>query len=302
MKQPQNELIKSGIVTLVGPPNAGKSTLLNTLLGQKISIVSAKPQTTRNRILGILNAPEYQIVLLDTPGLHQSSSQLNQEMVKVAMETLSEVDIIVFIIDATAPLPKAGNSPTSYLAKVKADIPAILLINKIDLIGKKKILPLIRAYEALHNFKAIIPISALKNNGTDLLISELLQNLPQGPRYYPEDIPTDATERFIVEETIREKVFLLTSKEVPYSTAVRIERFKEDQDRRLITIDATILIEKKSQKAIIIGKGGKKIQQIGTSARIDIEKLLDQKVMLKLWVKVQKNWTKNPRILKELGY
>lgn len=302
MKQPQNELIKSGIVTLVGPPNAGKSTLLNTLLGQKISIVSAKPQTTRNRILGILNAPEYQIVLLDTPGLHQSSSQLNQEMVKVAMETLSEVDIIVFIIDATAPLPKAGNSPTSYLAKVKADIPAILLINKIDLIGKEKILPLIRAYEALHNFKAIIPISALKNNGTDLLISELLQNLPQGPRYYPEDIPTDATERFIVEETIREKVFLLTSKEVPYSTAVRIERFKEDQDRRLITIDATILIEKKSQKAIIIGKGGKKIQQIGTSARIDIEKLLDQKVMLKLWVKVQKNWTKNPRILKELGY
>lgn len=302
MKQPQNELIKSGIVTLVGPPNAGKSTLLNTLLGQKISIVSAKPQTTRNRILGILNAPEYQIVLLDTPGLHQSSSQLNQEMVKVAMETLSEVDIIVFIIDATAPLPKAGNSPTSYLAKVKADIPAILLINKIDLIGKEKILPLIRAYEALHNFKAIIPISALKNNGTDLLISELLQNLPQGPRYYPEDIPTDATERFIVEEIIREKVFLLTSKEVPYSTAVRIERFKEDQDRRLITIDATILIEKKSQKAIIIGKGGKKIQQIGTSARIDIEKLLDQKVMLKLWVKVQKNWTKNPRILKELGY
>ena len=302
MKQPQNELIKSGIVTLVGPPNAGKSTLLNTLLGQKISIVSSKPQTTRNRILGILNAPGYQIVLLDTPGLHQSSSQLNQEMVKVALETLSEVDVIVFIIDATAPLPKADNAPTGYLTKAKANIPTILLLNKIDLMDKEKILPLIKAYETLHSFKAIIPLSALKNNGTDLLLKELLQNLPQGPRYYPEDIPTDASERFIVQEIIREKVFLLTSKEVPYSTAVKIERFKEDQERRLITIDATIIIEKKSQKAIIIGKGGKKIQQIGTSARIDIEKLLDQKVMLKLWVKIQKNWTKNPRLIKELGY
>ncbi len=301
MNQTQNKPIKSGIATLVGPPNVGKSTLLNALLNQKISIVSPKPQTTRNRILGIMNAPDYQIVLLDTPGLHQSECQLNQGMVRAAVETLTEVDVIIFIIDATSLLPKGKEAPTDYLSKVKST-PAILLINKIDLVNKEKILPIINTYEALHNFKAIIPISALKKEGTDLLVSELLTILPEGPRYYPEDIPTDSTERFIVEEIIREKVFLLTSKEIPYSTAVMVEQFKEDNQRKLTTIHATIIIEKKSQKGIIIGKGGKKLQQIGTSSRIDIERLLDQKVMLKLWVKVQKNWTKNPRLLKELGY
>ena len=301
MNQAQNKLIKSGVVTLVGPPNSGKSTLLNALLNQKISIVSPKPQTTRNRILGIINDPTYQIVLLDTPGLHESASQLNQDMVKTAMDTMGEVDIIVFIIDATAPIPRGKEAPTDYLSEVKST-PAILLINKIDLIDKERILPLINAYESLYNFKEIIPISALKKQGVDILITELTGLLPEGPRYYPEDIPTDATERFIVEEIIREKVFLLTSKEVPYSTAVVIEQFKEDNERKLTTIHATIIIEKNSQKGIIIGKGGKKLGQIGTSARIDIEKLLEQKVMLKLWVKVQKNWTKNPRLLKEFGY
>lgn len=286
---------------MVGPPNSGKSTLLNTLLNQKISIVSPKPQTTRNRILGIINDPAYQIVLLDTPGLHHSDSQLNQEMVKTAMDTLGEVDIIVFMIDATAPVPKGKDAPTKYLDKVKST-PTILLINKIDLVEKERILPIINAYVSRYNFKAIIPISALKRQGIDSLIGELTKNLSEGPRYYPEDIPTDATERFIVEEIIREKVFLLTSKEIPYSTAVTVEQFKEDNERKLTTIHATIIIEKKSQKGIIIGKGGKKLGQIGTSARLDIQKLLDQKVMLKLWVKVKNNWTKNPRILKELGY
>lgn len=301
MNRSQNKQIKSGIVTLVGPPNTGKSTLLNALLNQKISIVSPKPQTTRNRILGIVNAPDYQIVLLDTPGLHHSECQLNQEMVKTAMDTMGEVDIIVFMIDATAHLPEGKAAPTKYLAGVKST-PAFLLINKIDLIDKEKILPLINTYAAQYNFKAIIPISALKRQGLDLLIDELRQNLPEGPRYYPEDIPTNATERFIVEEIIREKVFLLTSKEVPYSTAVQVEQFKENSKRRLTTIHASIIIEKKSQKGIIIGKGGKKLGQIGTSARIDIEKLLNQKVMLKLWVKVKKNWTQNPGFLKELGF
>lgn len=278
----------------------GKSTLLNALLGQKISIVSAKPQTTRNRILGILNSPEYQIVVLDTPGLHQASNPLNVEMVRIAMETLSEVDVIIFMIDATFSLPKKVNAPTHYLQGNTT--PAILLVNKIDLIAKEKILPLIRAYEALHDFAAIIPVSAMRNDGTDKLLEQLVRMLPVGPRYYPEDIPTDATERFIVEEMIREKIFLMTGQEIPYSTAVVVESFKEDTAKNMVTIHAAIILEKQSQKGIVIGKQGKKLQQIGTAARKDIEEMLGQKVLLKLWVKVQKNWTNSPRFLKELGF
>ncbi len=300
MNPVQNELIKSGVVSLVGPPNVGKSTLLNTLLGQKISIVSPKPQTTRNRILGILNEKEYQIIMLDTPGIHDATSPLNKEMVRLAVETLSEVDIIVFIIDATHPLPEKGKSPARYLEGTK--IPSILLVNKIDLLAKERILPLIKAYQDQCEFNAIIPISALKNDGTDLLIAELLKLLPKGPRYYPEDIPTDSTERFIVEETIREKVFLMTGQEIPYSTTVVVDQFKDDTEKKMTTIYATIIIEKKSQKGIVIGKGGKKLQQIGTAARKDIEKLLGQKVLLKLWVKVKENWTRNPSFLKEIGF
>lgn len=299
MKPQQNEQIKSGLISLVGPPNVGKSTLLNALLGQKISIVSAKPQTTRHRILGILNSPEYQIVVLDTPGLHQASNPLNVEMVRTALETLTEVDVIVFMIDATFALPKKGQAPTQYLQGNTT--PAILLVNKIDLIAKEKILPLIRAYEGLHDFAAIIPVSALRNDGTDQLLEQVVRMLPTGPRYYPEDIPTDASERFIVEEMIREKIFLLTGQEIPYSTAVVVESFKEDAATHLVTIHAAIILEKQSQKGIVIGKQGKKLQQIGTAARKDIEELLDSKVLLKLWVKVQKNWTNNPRFLQELG-
>lgn len=300
MNLQQKEQIKSGVVSLVGPPNVGKSTLLNTLLGQKISIVSPKPQTTRNRILGILNEKEYQIVMLDTPGIHDASSPLNKEMVRLAIETMAEVDVIVFMVDATHPLPDKSKSPARYLDGTK--IPAILLVNKIDLLAKERILPLIEAYKVQHDFAAIIPISALKDDGTNVLIRELLKHMPIGPRYYPEDIPTDASERFIVEEMIREKLFLLTGQEVPYSTAVRVDRFKDDPAKKMTTIDATIFIEKTSQKGIVIGRGGKKLQQIGSAARRDIEKLLGQKVLLKLWVKVQKNWTTNPSFLKELGF
>jgi len=301
MNLAQNELIKSGVVSLVGPPNVGKSTLLNTLLGQKISIVSPKPQTTRNRILGILNDKSYQIVVLDTPGIHDATAPLNKEMVRLAVETMSEVDVIVFMVDASHSQPKREKSQfPRCLEEVKT--PAILLINKIDLIGREKLLPLIEAYRIQHDFSAIVPVSALKNDGTDLLLSELLKLLPEGPRYYPEDIPTAETERFIVQEIIREKVFLMTGQEVPYSTAVVIERFKEDVEKQLTTIDATIIVEKNSQKGIVIGKGGKKLKEIGSAARLDIEKLLGQKVLLKIWVKVQKNWTRNPGFLKELGF
>jgi GTP-binding protein Era len=297
----ENGNIKTGIAALVGPPNVGKSTLLNCLLGQKISIVSPKPQTTRNRILGIINDSDYQIVMLDTPGLHEASNELNKEMVKLALESLKGVEVVLFIVDAKAQFPKkAEYSPTKYLAGLKT--PAILLINKVDLLDKQKILPLIQRYEKLHNFAAIIPISAKLNDGTDLLIKEVIKLLPTGPRLYPEDIPTDATERFIVGETIREKIFLVTGQEIPYSTAVMVDSFQEREDGSLVTIHATIFLERQSQKGMVIGKGGKKLGEIGTAARKDIEKLLDKKVHLKLWVKVKKNWTKNSSFLKELGF
>ncbi len=294
-----NEDVKSGIVSLVGPPNVGKSTLLNNLLGQKISIVSPKPQTTRNRILGIVNGPDHQIVMLDTPGIHNARSPLNQEMVKVALESLAEVDVIVFIIDVTMPLPEPEKAPTKYLKGTKT--PTILLINKVDLVDKDKLLPVIAAYQEFHSFSAILPISALKSDGTSLVIEELCKLLPSGPRLYPEDIPTDATERFIVAEIIREKVFLHTGQEIPYSSAVTVESFKENRKKQITTIHATIHLERSSQKGMVIGKGGKKLQAIGQAARTEIETLLDQKVLLKLWVKVQKDWSKNPRFLKELG-
>lgn len=300
MDPSQNELIKSGVVSLVGPPNVGKSTLLNALLGQKISIVSPKPQTTRNRILGIVNGADYQVIILDTPGIHDATNPLNVEMVRIAMETLSEVDVIVFMIDATHPLPAKGKSPASCLDG--GTTPTILLVNKIDLLKKERILPVVEAYRQQHDFSAIIPISAMRKDGIDILLKELIRQLPQGPRYYPEDIPTDASERFIVAEMIREKVFLMTGQEIPYSTAVVIERFHDNDEKQLTTIDATIILEKTSQKGIVIGKGGKKLQQIGTAARLDMEELLGRKVLLKLWVKVQKNWTRSPSFLKELGF
>ncbi len=294
------ENIISGMVAIVGPPNAGKSTLMNSLLGQKISIVTPKPQTTRNRIMGIMNDTDYQVVLLDTPGIHKAREPLNIEMVKIALDSLSEVDAVLFLVDVSLPLPEKHKATVKYLEGRKQ--PAILILNKIDLVDKEKLLSLINEYNDLFTFSSIIPISALYNDGTDILVKELLKILPKGPRLYPEDIPTDATERFIASEIIREKIFLLTGQEIPYSTAVVIDSFKEDEKKGLVTIHATIMVEKSSQKGIIIGKRGSKLEQIGKNARHDIEALLAQRVLLKLWVKVQKNWTKDMRIIRELGF
>jgi GTP-binding protein Era len=293
------DTIKSGIVGIVGPPNAGKSTLMNALLGQKISIVTPKPQTTRNRIVGILNGAAYQIVMLDTPGLHKARKPLNLEMVKIAVSSLAEVDVVLFLIDVSLPMPEKQVQAVQYLETTT--VPAILVLNKIDLLPKDQILPMIEVYSKIYPFTAIVPVSALFENGTDVLLQELLQLIPAGPKFYPEDIPTDATERFIVGEIIREKIFLLTGQEIPYSTAVVIDSFKEDPKKSLVTIHATIVVEKPSQKAIIIGKKGSKLQQIGTNSRHDIEKLMAQRVLLKLWVKVHKNWTKDMRFIRELG-
>ena len=297
--------VKSGMVAIVGPPNAGKSTLMNHFLGQKISIVTSKPQTTRNRIVGIVNDTGHQVVFLDTPGLHESRDPLNIEMVKVAMESLTEVDLVLFLVDVSLPLPvkvqeKKAAELSEYMQRITS--PAILVLNKIDLIDRKKVLPLIDSYSKLFPFKAVVPVSALGGDGLDSLFSEILSLLPMGPRYFPEDIPTDASERFLCAEIVREKVFLLTSQEIPYSTAVQIESFKEDETKKLVTIHAAIVLEKQSQKGIVIGKGGKKLKSIGIAARKDIEALIGGKVLLKLWVKVKKNWSQDERFLRELGY
>lgn len=300
MQQPSEKPVKSGMVTLVGPPNVGKSTLLNSLLGQKISIVSPKPQTTRNRILGIVNGDDYQIVMLDTPGIHDTKKPLNLEMVRIALSTLTEADVILFMIDVTLPLPKPETAPVRHLKD--AGRPAMLVINKIDLVGKDALLPIIAAYQKLYPFTAIIPVSAKLGDGTERIIGEIRRLLPEGPRLYPEDIPTDATERFIVAEIIREKIFLKTGEEVPYATAVVVDSFKEDPARMQVVIHATIFVEKQSQKGIVIGKNGRKLKEIGTAAREDMESLLGLKVVLKLWVKVHKDWTRDSRFLKEFGF
>ena len=299
MQNPEETSIRTGIIALIGPPNVGKSTLLNCLLGQKISIVSPKPQTTRNRIMGIVNGPDYQLILLDTPGLHSAKTPLNQGMVKVALDTLPEVDAILFMIDASMSKARDDASPFQHLRKVNK--PVLLAVNKIDLMDKKKLLPVLNAYQEMYPFTALVPISAKSKDGIDTLLAEILNLMPEGPRLYPEDIPTDATERFIVGEIIREKIFRRTNQEVPYATAVVIDAFIEDEVKEATTIHATILVEKDSQKGIIIGKGGMMLKEIGKAARREIEDLLGMPVMLKLWVKVQKNWSTNPRFLTELG-
>jgi len=294
---------RSGVVTIIGPPNAGKSTLLNYFLGQKIAIVTPKPQTTRNRIVGILTGAEYQIILLDTPGLHRPREMLNREMVRIAMETLAEADVVLFMADALLPgeekREKLKEEFSSYLEQVRC--PVVLALNKIDRLGGDKLLPVLDWYSSFYPFTAIVPISALRGDGTDILIRELVGLLPEGPQYYPEDMPTDATERFIAAEIIREKVFLLTREEIPYATAVLIDSFKESENDRPVVIHATILVEQSSQKGIIIGKGGRMLAEIRKTASRDIEEMLDRRVSLRLWVKVKKKWTKNEQILRELG-
>lgn len=297
--------IRSGMVAIVGPPNAGKSTLMNYLLGQKISIVTHKPQTTRNRILGVVNGDDYQIVLLDTPGLHKARQPLNREMVRIAMDSLKEVDAILYLIDVSLPLPeKVEQEKNKEMMEQMEGVsaPIILILNKVDLLEKELLLPMIKHYSELFPFHGVMPLSALTGVGTDELVKEILTILPLGPRYFPEDIPTDASERFLVTEIVREKVFLLTGQEIPYSSAVTLESFQDDTKKQMTTIHATIVLERSSQKGIVIGKGGKKLKSIGIAARKDIEKMLGQKVLLKLWVKVRKNWSKDERFLTELGF
>ena len=309
MANRQKKDFKSGFISIIGGPNVGKSTLLNLLIGEKISIVSDKPQTTRNRITGILNLPASQVVFLDTPGIHENKKKLNELMVKSAMSTLKEVDLIIFMVEANKPF--TNNETLILKALNNLKLPVLLLINKVDLVNKESILPIIEKYARDYPFKVIIPLSCvtskpaeqmLKEKDFKVLMDTLLKFMPEGPAYFPDDIATDMSARFLVAEIIREKVFRLTKQEIPYSTAVTIDEYKEDKEKKIINILATINVEKTSQKGIAIGKWGLMLKNIGTSARKDMEQLLGSKVFLKLFVRVQKDWSKDLWALKEFGY
>jgi GTP-binding protein Era len=291
---------KSGFVSIIGAPNVGKSTLLNRLIGEKIAIISPKPQTTRNRILAVKTTPEYQMVFLDTPGIHQAKGKLNLAMVRTALATLSTVDLILFLLDAQSPANQSNQPVLEALQS--ADTPSLLVVNKIDLVSENSLPPLIDKLNRLHQFKGSIRISALHGLGIDDLLAKIVSLLPPGPAYYPEDTLTDLPERFFCAEIIREKILNLTSEEIPYAVAVTVNSFKEDEQKNLIRIQADIHVERPSQKGIIIGKGGSMLREIGKQARLDMEKLLGAKVYLELWVRIQKKWRKDPRALKEFGY
>jgi len=293
---------KSGFVTIVGRPNVGKSTLLNSLLGEKISIVTDRPQTTRNRILGVKHLPHGQIIFLDTPGIHWARSGLNVIMVKTSLSTLNEVDLIVYVVEATESPGKREKRVMELLSEV--EVPVFLCLNKIDMLEKKLILPRIEEYtgQSSANFEEVIPISALKGDGTDLLIENIFDRLPEGPQYFGEDLITDQPQRFIAAEFIREAVTELTFEEVPHAVAVVVDEFKENPDQSLVRIHATIYVERMYQKGIIIGKNGQMLKQIGQRARHALENILGSRVYLELWVKVEQHWRQDPKSLKKLGY
>ena len=292
-------MFKSGFIGIIGRPNAGKSTLFNAIIGDKISIMTHKPQTTRNKITGIKNYPDAQLIFLDTPGMHKPKTPLNRAMVRTTREAIGSVDVLLMMIEAQTDVQPHDLFLIESLNETKA--PVLLVINKIDLIEKKFLLPLMDKFRRIYDFRDIVPISALHCNGVEELLTIVKEMLPEGPKYYPDDIVTDATERFIASEFIREKITLHTKQELPYSAAVEIDLFKEDEARNLIRITATINVEKDSQKAIMIGKKGAMLKKIGTQARLDMENLFGAKVYLELFVRVRKEWTASERMLEEFG-
>ena len=289
----------SGFVAIIGRPNVGKSTFINHVIGQKIAIMSDKPQTTRNKIQGIYTTDESQIIFIDTPGIHKPQSKLGDFMVDSALSTLNEVDAVLFMVNATQKRGKGDDFIIKRLQNVKK--PIYLVINKIDQVHPDDLLPIVDDYRQTLEFQEVYPISALKGNNVSELVNNLVTDLPEGPQFYPEDEITDHPERFIISELVREKVNQLTREEVPQSVAVVTERVKR-QDEEKIRVSASIIVERNSQKGIIIGKGGKMLKRIGTLARKDIETLLGDKVYLELWVKVQENWKDRKTDLQSLGY
>ena len=295
---------RSGFVSIIGRPNAGKSTLLNALVGEKLAIVTRKPQTTRNRIQGIINVerkskrPAGQIVLVDTPGVHKPINSLNRRMMKEVYDALEGCDLLLLIADATAKFG-AGDKFVLDIVK-KSGQPCFLLLNKIDVLDKQRLLPLIAEYKERHEFAEVIPISAMKREGLDALLASVMRALPEGPRYFPKDQITDQPERFLVAELIREQVLLATEQEVPYATTVLIDQYEEGA--RLTRIAATIYCEREGQKAILIGKQGSTLKKIGTAARLQIQGLLNTKVFLELFVKVRAGWRDSRDFVQETDW
>lgn len=314
--------MRSGFVTIVGRPNAGKSTLLNALVGQKIAIVANKPQTTRTRIQGIVNLkarkgrPAAQVIFIDTPGVHRPDSQLNRKMMQEIHEALESRDLILLIVDASEKFGpgdqhvldliknavQSSKSPLSPVPRraVANLCPVFLLLNKIDKVEKEKLLPLIDRYRRLHDFHEVIPISATRREGLDVLLDKIVRSLPEGPRYFPEDQLTDQPERFIAAEIIREKVLQKTGKEVPYSIAVMIDQYEELD--KLTRIAATIYCEREGQKGILIGKRGEKLKEIGTAARLELERMSGKKVFLELFVKLHPAWRESSTFVEDLDW
>ncbi|NIK77401.1 GTP-binding protein Era [Paenibacillus castaneae] len=290
---------RSGFVAIIGRPNVGKSTLMNHLIGQKIAIMSDKPQTTRNKIHGVYTTDELQIVFLDTPGIHKPQSKLGNYMMQTAESALREVEAALFLIDASEGLGGGDRFIIEQLKKVKT--PVFLVMNKIDKVEPEQLLPMITQYNELHEFAEIIPISALKGNNVETLMEQLSRYLPEGPQYYPADQITDHPEQFVCSELIREKILHMTREEIPHSIAVTIEDMRV-KENGVVYIGAVIFVERDSQKGIIIGKKGDMLKEVGKQARKDIEALLGSRIFLELWVKVKKDWRNQERVLKDLGY
>ena len=292
------ENFKSGFATLIGRPNVGKSTLMNHLIGQKIAITSNKPQTTRNRIQTVLTTEDGQIVFVDTPGIHKAKNKLGEYMVHIAERSLNEVDVVLWLVEPTTFIGAGERHIIEQLKKVKT--PVILVINKIDMVKKEELLPAIDTYRREYDFADIVPVSARSGDNTDELVKVIMKYLPYGPQFYDEDTITDQPERQIVAELIREKALHCLNEEIPHGIAVAIDRMK--MERKVMHIDATIICERDSHKGIIIGKQGSMLKKIGSTARYEIERLLDCRVNLKLWVKVQKNWRDSDYLMKNFGY
>ena len=291
---------KSGIITICGRPNVGKSTLTNAFVGEKVAIVTNKPQTTRNRICGIKNRGECQFVFVDTPGLHRARTRLGDYMVNVVRESVSDVDAVLLLVE---PIPNVGEPEGQLIARIKAlGCPAVLAINKADTVAQKdKLLEVIQVYSQEHDFDAVVPISARTGQGVDELLGVLEGFLPEGPQLFPEDMTSDQPERQMMAEIMREKLLLLLDKEIPHGTVVEITRFAE-RDDEVVEVEATIYCEKNSHKGIIIGKGGGMLKKASTLARQDMEKFMGTKVFLKTWVKVKENWRDNPAAIQNFGY
>jgi GTP-binding protein Era len=294
-------MFKSGFVAILGRPNVGKSTLLNALTGEKISITSAKPQTTRNTIKAIITDDDSQVVFLDTPGIHKPKTKLGEFMMNEVSETTGDVDAIIFITEATEAEPSPADIHVKGMIE-NSKCPVFLVLNKIDLVEKQKLLQVIEKYSQLMRFTEIIPVSAQKNDGVDLVMKRIKSVLPEGPKYFPEDEVTDQPEKQIAAEIIREKLLMLLSDEVPHGTGVEVTSFKDRENKPMIDILANIYCEKDSHKAIIIGKKGEKLKRIGSLARKDIERVLATPINLQLWVKVKPDWRNSDSMLKILGY